>query len=601
MDTIKDLFPYLFVNKDNLNYEGVLPDLKYYENKEDNLDLILKYQNLRYLFNEENKWKMKEETLKYLTKYIICLHQMLIKIDHIIFSNYRLNITSYITISSLSIAILRSNFLKNDNVLPKSKGSLEKAIRSAYFGGRCEIFKPFGYNLNGYDFNSLYPYAMLKDLPVGQPTYSLIKDLDKIFGYVKVKVTSPDNIYIPVLPCRVKSKFGDYKLCFPSGTWIGWYFSEEVKLAKKYGYKVEVIESFIFKRGIDILKPYVDHMASIKDNSVGAMRDIHKLLLNTPYGRLGMNNDRDIIKIVNFKKYQDIELTYKLLTVFQLNEDKYFVRYSKYPDPIKCNQRNIDYDELFIDMVNKDIVNNSPAVAGAIAAWGRILMYPNIINSYYSDTDSIFTKKPINQKLIGKEIGKFKKEYEGEIKKGVFASPKLYILDTLAGFKRICKGYSGDKLTIWEYMDLYRGKVLNLKDVRWIRDLEFSSVKSIDVDYTLKSEYDKRNILYSKGRWVDTSPLRINYLFQIVNMALILFEGKRDIMLFVGKFKTNLIKFVMNCKTDIIIYKANILDLVLIYKDKVSHTPYPWGWRKPLFSARGPPRISLWEIRGGVE
>lgn len=55
MDTIKDLFPYLFVNKDNLNYEGVLPDLKYYENKEDNLDLILKYQNLRYLFNEENK------------------------------------------------------------------------------------------------------------------------------------------------------------------------------------------------------------------------------------------------------------------------------------------------------------------------------------------------------------------------------------------------------------------------------------------------------------------------------------------------------------------------------------------------------------------
>ena len=93
-------------------------------------------------------------------------------------------------------------------------------------------------------------------------------------------------------------------------------------------------------------------------------------------------------------------------------------------------------------------------------------MYPNIINSYYSDTDSIFTKKPINQKLIGKEIGKFKKEYEGEIKKGVFASPKLYILDTLAGFKRICKGYSGDKLTIWEYMDLYRGKVLNLKDVR---------------------------------------------------------------------------------------------------------------------------------------
>ena len=165
-----------------------------------------------------NKWSMKDETLKYLSKDIICLYQILEKMDNIIFSNYRLNITSYITISSLSLAIFRRspNFLKDNDLLPKSKGSLEKAIRSAYYGGRCEVFKPYGYNLNAYDFNSLYPYAMLQDLPVGQPTYSLNKDLSKIFGFVKVKVTSPDNINIPVLPCGIKSKDEDFKLCFPA-------------------------------------------------------------------------------------------------------------------------------------------------------------------------------------------------------------------------------------------------------------------------------------------------------------------------------------------------------------------------------------------------
>ena len=159
-----------------------------------------------------------DETLKYLKKDIICLHQILIRMDNIVYSNYRLNIKSHITISSLAIAILRSNFLKDKKLLPRSKGSLENAIRSAYFGGRSEVNKSVGYNLMAYDFNSLYPYAMFQDLPVGQPTFTLIKDLSKIFGFVKVKVTSPDNINMPVLPCRVRSDTGEYKLCFTCGT-----------------------------------------------------------------------------------------------------------------------------------------------------------------------------------------------------------------------------------------------------------------------------------------------------------------------------------------------------------------------------------------------
>lgn len=124
------------------------------------------------------------------------------------------------------------------------------------------------------------------------------------------------------------------------------------------------------------METYVNHMANIKDNSEGAMRNIHKLLLNTPYGRFGMNNDRDITKIVSLKEgggyaavaAEKLELIFKLIVVVKLNEDKYFVRYSKKPDPVKCDQSNQDLDVLNIDTFNEDIVNNSPATAAAIAS-----------------------------------------------------------------------------------------------------------------------------------------------------------------------------------------------------------------------------------------
>lgn len=416
--------------------------------------MVFKYQLMVDQYN--NDWSMREETLKYLSKDLISLHQILVEMDKIIFSNYRINITSHPTIASLAFAILRSNFLNDNKLLPKSKGEVENAIRSAYFGGRTEVFKPLGYMLYSYDFNSLYPYAMLQDMPVGEPTFSLVKDLSKIFGFVKVKVTSPANIYIPVLPCRVKSKGGDYKLLFPVGSWTGWYFSEEVKLAVRYGYKVEVIESYIYQRGINVFKDFVVHMASIKDSSSGAMRDIHKLILNTPYGRMGMNNDRDVVKTVTKKEFEALELRFDIIVCFELDNDKVYVKHSKYPNPVKCEQSNINYEEEMLRILDSDMVNNSPAIAAAVASWARIIMYPWITNSYYSDTDSVFLSAPLNSSMIGKGLGKFKQEYGGLIKKAIFPAPKLYILDTIGGYITKSKGYSG-KLTMSDYSELYKG------------------------------------------------------------------------------------------------------------------------------------------------
>ena len=522
VETLKDFFPYNFVRADNLNYIGSLPDIKYFDQPS---GFIFRYQLMVNWY--KNDWSLRCETLNYLSKDLISLYQILVKMDNIIYSNYRINITSHITIASLAIKILRSNFLKSSRLLPKSKGEIEFAIRSSYYGGRCEVFKPFGHFLMAYDFNSLYPYAMLQDMPVGQPTFSLTQDLSKIFGFIKVKVTSPDNLYVPVLPCKVKNPDGvSHKLIFPLGSWTGWYFSEEVKLAILYGYKVEVIESYIYERGKNIFYDYVKQMASIKDSSSGAMRNIHKLLLNTPYGRMGMNNDRPIVQIVSKEQFQELELRYNITYFIELDEDKVFVKYDKFVDKIKCEQTDADYEGELLKILDSDDVNNSPAIASAVTSWARILMYPKIINSYYTDTDSIFLDKPLNPKEIGKNIGEFKQEYGGPIKKAIFPSPKLYILDTVNGLVCKAKGYSGGKLTTWDYMDLYKGGFIEVKDIRWKRDLGLETVSLQCLDYTISGQYDKRNKLYSKGRWVNTSPLIINPLFEIVNTNIVLFISK---------------------------------------------------------------------------
>lgn len=134
---------------------------------------------------------MKNETVKYLIKDLISLHQILIKLNNTLFSTYRCNITKHVTISSIAIFIYCSNFLNPETThLTITSGKLENAIRASNFGGRCEIFKPIGENLNYYDFNSLYPSAMLQPLPIGNPVYTLNKNLDHIFGYVYAKITT---------------------------------------------------------------------------------------------------------------------------------------------------------------------------------------------------------------------------------------------------------------------------------------------------------------------------------------------------------------------------------------------------------------------------
>ena len=106
------------------------------------------------------------------------------------------------------------------------------------------------------------------------------------------------------------------------------------------------------------------------------------------------------------------------------------------------------------------------------------------INIYYSDTDSLFTNKPIPSHLIGKELGLLKDEMNGlTIKEAYFIGIIQYgywYLDSKKNKieKSIFAGVKRDSLSFLEIIDLFNNKtIIKNINVRFFRYLDNLSIK----------------------------------------------------------------------------------------------------------------------------
>ncbi len=123
----------------------------------------------------KSNWNMKEETLIYLKKDIIILQKILTELASYIGNKVGINITKHLTIASLASAkhsLLRGITLYNLKIITKN---LEKRIKESYSAKHSEVYKHYGKDLYGGSeapAHSQYPFAMLKDMPVGNPTYT---------------------------------------------------------------------------------------------------------------------------------------------------------------------------------------------------------------------------------------------------------------------------------------------------------------------------------------------------------------------------------------------------------------------------------------------
>jgi DNA polymerase elongation subunit (family B) len=151
------------------------------------------------------------------------------------------------------------------------------------------------------------------------------------------------------------------------------------------------------------------------------MNFIAKLLMNSLYGRFGMDDNFEDINVIHKDFYGDFE--------------------NKFIDQISEKIEVDDYIIVFIKpseglIEDQGEHNVSVGIASAITAYSRIHMSqfknnPNI-NLFYTDTDSIYTDSDIDQNLINSKILGLLK-LENVCEKAIFLGPKLYALLTENG------------------------------------------------------------------------------------------------------------------------------------------------------------------------
>jgi hypothetical protein len=434
-------FPIFFVNESNLDYVGEVPDIKYFKNIN-----IKDYENYKSKFN--NNWNLKEEAIKYCNLDCISLHQVIFKFTEMIYDLFKRNVHHYPTLPSLAFKIFRGNFMEKENI-PQLSGKIANDIRQGYTGGSCDVYIPqskLGIKLKCYDVNSLYPFVMWNFvLPTGIPTYfygDILKINPEAFGFFYCKITAPDNIHHPILQTHVKTSNG-IRTISPIGTWVSMLFSEEMRNAIKFGYKIEVLWGYTFKTAY-VFKEYVDFLYNLRNQypSSHPLNFIAKILLNSLYGRFGMDDNFANISIIPKDYYADFENKYFDNIIKKTEIDDFFL---------------VEYQSTKIESENS-IHNTNIAIAAAITAYSRIYMTqfknnPDII-LYYSDTDSIYIDEnsKIDPNLIDpKTLGKLK--LENICDKAIFLAPKLYCLLTESGlFIHKVKGLNQE--TEIEFKDL---------------------------------------------------------------------------------------------------------------------------------------------------
>lgn len=334
---------------------------------------------------------------------------------------------------------------------------IEYHMRQGFYGGRTEVFKPVAANAYHFDVNSLYPFAMLNEYPVGYPSVETEPLLaanvfdhwqyDRIgLGYIKARVFVPMQT-IPPLPAKIG------KLAFVCGHIEGtWTFTELQYAIDQCGVEVEeVLETIYFKDTYPVFYNFVMCFYELKEQGAREKNDslkaFAKLILNTAYGWTVLRRDdkTGLRDIKDLKKWEDKE------------------------EFILANE------ELgYIEIWDKVITDTIQVQVGAyVTSYARLVLLEALRSQaaigevYYCDTDSIVCSEPLPPSMVDEyELGKW--DLEKTIEKGLFLQPKVYYEKTAeeetVKFKGISKGRQkelDEDFYIELYGDLSSGERFN--------------------------------------------------------------------------------------------------------------------------------------------
>lgn len=244
------------------------------------------------------------------------------------------------------------------------------------------------------------------------------------------------------------------------------------------------------------------------------MNYIAKILMNSLYGRFGMDDNfiiTEIMKKEDFDNFEKLDRDNSILDVIEL--DNNLLIQSKNP--------KVELDTLLDNASETHNVNIS--IAAAITAYARIHMSQfknnDKYNLYYSDTDSVYIDSPLDELLIGSNIGLMKLEYICD--DAIFLAPKVYSLKTDNNEIMKIKGLTSESISKISFEDLLelinKNSKLEKQQEKWYKDISSGKISIKDQIYTLKVTGNKRELIYDNNKLINTKPIRINNKKEIIN------------------------------------------------------------------------------------
>lgn len=288
---------------------------------------------------------------------------------------------------------------------------------------------------------------------------------------------------------------------------MGVFYSEEFKFAQSIGYQIMPLRGYLFEKKSSPFEGFIlqlyERRLEAKKNGDEAMTFIYKILMNSLYGRFGMNPESTVTEICNHKRYQELLKKDHFQNANKISDHYYIVNYisnTGYMDPTDWRPPKMSAVQL----------------AAAITACSRIHMYPYISrpDCYYTDTDSVILGRKLPDDLVSAdELGKFK--LECNVKQGIFLAPKSYMLKT-EDDKEIIKhkGPAKDFVTSEWFTNILDDQSFieeistdaNFR-INW-KELKIGK-KQLLINLGLPRSTKRENVYDSNNVWIDTKPRNV--------------------------------------------------------------------------------------------
>jgi hypothetical protein len=389
----------------------------------------------------------KETVLPYLKLDVLALEELFIKFNDLMFEKFKLNITKYLTISSMGYEIW-SMLLKEIVEIPTCMDKYDWIMKSKY-GGRTTChqkqfvsktwtqdllpkvidgsldskiayakLKESGDYIFNADVSSLYPASMKgNDLmkvyyPVGRSHWTETPDVDfklgKI-GFYSIEFTCPNDIRIPILPRRKLKNGHSMGVEWSLNDGAGVYTSVDIQNALDSGYTVKFVDRALVydEKSESIFTDYINTFYKLKQDAERennpVLRTVAKLFLNALYGKTLQKAIFTTNTIANnANEFNDFTLKYRLTSWKFLSNSKLL---------------------LTGESIVKEKRISKPCQLGAfVTAYSRRLMLifmkaidPTLrsIIQTYGDTDSMHIYGKDHKKLV--EMGLIKDKERSEL------------------------------------------------------------------------------------------------------------------------------------------------------------------------------------------